>query len=86
MTLKTRGENISEVEVSHINIRGFWLCVEDKEYFLPYNDYPWFKEAKVKEILNVQLLHGHHLYWPELDVDLEIDSLKNPQDYPLKYK
>jgi len=86
MTLQMRGENISAVEVSHINIRGFWLCVEDKEYFLPYNDYPWFKEAKVKEILNVQLLHGHNLYWPELDVDLEIDSLKNPQDYPLKYK
>ncbi|GAF68497.1 unnamed protein product, partial [marine sediment metagenome] len=56
------------------------------EYFLPYNDYPWFKEAKVKEILNVNLLHGYHLYWPELDVDLEIDSLDNPQNYPLKYK
>ena len=75
-----------KLEVSHIDIRGFWLCVEDKEYFLPYNDYPWFKEAKVKEILNVQLLHGHHLYWPELDVDLEIDSLENPQKYPLEYK
>jgi len=86
MTLKTRGENVSEVEVSHINTRGFWLCVGDKEYFLPYKDFPWFKEAKIKEILNVQLLHGHHLHWPELDVDLEIDSLDNPQSYPLKYK
>jgi hypothetical protein len=35
-------------------------------------------EAKKKEVLNVQLLHGYHLYWPELDVDLEIDSLENP--------
>ena len=86
MTLKTHGENTSEVEVSHIDIHGLWLCVDDKEYFLPYTDYPWFKEAKVKEILNVKLLHGCHLYWPELDVDLEIDSLENPQTYPLKYK
>ncbi len=86
MTLQTRGESISEIEVSHINMHGFWLCVKDKEYFLPYDEYPWFKETKVKEILNVQLLHGHHLYWPELDVDLEIDSLENPQDYPLVYK
>ncbi len=86
MTLQPRGKNISAVEVSHIDISGFWLCVEDKEYFLPYNNYPWFKEAKVKEILNVQLLHGHHLYWAELDVDLEIDTLDNPQDYPLEYK
>ena len=86
MTLQTRGESISEVEVSHINMHGFWLCAKDKEYFLPYDEYPWFKETKVKEILNVQLLHGHHLYWSELDVDLEIDSLENPQDYPLVYK
>lgn len=86
MTLKTHGENTSEVEVSHIDVHGLWLCVDDKEYFLPYTDYPWFKEAKVKEILNVKLLHGHHLYWPELDVDLEMDSLENPQSYPLKYK
>lgn len=86
MTLKTHGQNTSEVEVSHIDIHGFWLCVEDKEYFLSYNDFPWFKEAKVKEILNVKLLHGYHLYWPELDVDLEVDSLDNPQHYPLKYK
>jgi len=86
MTLKARGKSTSEVEVSHIDKHGFWLCIKDKEYFLPYDEYPWFKDAKVKEILNVQLLHGHHLYWPQLDVDLEIDSLKNPQEYPLKYE
>jgi hypothetical protein len=80
-----RGKNISEVEVSHINAHGLWLCVQDKEYFLPYSEFPWFKEAKIKEILNVQLLHGYHLYWPQLDVDLEIDSLNNPQSYPLIY-
>ncbi len=79
-------KNTSEVEVSHINLHGLWLCIKDKEYFLPYSKFPWFKEARVKEILNVQLLHSYHLYWPELDVDLEIDSLDNPQCYPLIYK
>ena len=49
--------------------------------------YPVIKDnTSVKEILNVKLLHGYHLYWPELDVDLEVDSLENPQQYPLKYK
>jgi len=32
------------------------------------------------------LLHGFHLYWPDLDVDLEIDNLENPEKYPLKDK
>ncbi|MBU1422042.1 MAG: DUF2442 domain-containing protein [Bacteroidetes bacterium] len=35
---------------------------------------------------NVQLLHGYHLYWPELDIDLEIDNLENPEKYTLKSK
>jgi len=37
-------------------------------------------------IQNVKLLHGFHLYWPKLDVDLEIDTLENPEKYPLVYK
>ena len=74
------------VEVSHIDNHGLWLCVEEKEYFLSFEEYPWFKNAKIKEITDVQLLHGCHLHWPQLDVDLEIDSLENSQGYPLIYK
>jgi hypothetical protein len=86
MTLRARGESTSQAEVSHINNHGLWLCVNDREYFLPYDEYPWFRDAKVKEILNVTFAHGHHLNWPDLDVDLEIDALDNPQNYPLKYE
>ena len=40
----------------------------------------------LKSIHNVQLLHGFYLYWPDLDVDLEIDNLENPERYGLKSK
>ena len=86
MKSKMRGKNISEVEVSNISSNGFWLYVKSSEYFLPYDEYPWFKEAKIKHILNVKLLHDFHLYWPDLDVDLEVNCLENTGDYPLKYK
>jgi dihydropteroate synthase len=86
MTLGMRGKGTLQVEVLNINSHGIWLSVNDTEYFLPYDEYPWFKDAKVKEILNVTLLHGHHLNWPDLDIDLEIDTLENPQNYPLKYE
>ena len=86
MKSKTPGKNISEVEVSNISIHGFWLYVNEKEYFLPYAQYPWFKDAKLSEIFDVQLLHQSHLYWQKLDVDLEIYSLDNPDQYPLVYK
>ena len=86
MKSRVRDQSIPEAEVSHINPHGLWLCGNDREYFLPYSKYPWFSDAKVKEILKVKLLHEHHLHWPDLDVDLEIDALDNPQDYPLKYE
>ncbi len=86
MKSKVRGKSTSQVEVSNIDVRGFWLYAEDKEYFLPFEEYPWFKNAKVKEILKVKLLHGCHLYWPDLDVDLELACIASPDKYPLKYR
>jgi len=86
MKSKSRGKNTSAIEVTHIDSRGFWLYAKDNEHFLSYEEYPWFKQAKVKEILNVRLLHDCHLYWPDLDIDLELDCIANPQNYPLKYK
>lgn len=80
------GKSISVAEVSHISAHGFWLLIADREYFLPFNDYPWFKDAKVCQILRVELHHGHHLHWPDLDVDLELESLAEPERYPLTYK
>jgi len=62
-----------------------WLFVNGGEYFLPYKNYPWFESAKVSEIYNLEFLHGHHLYWPDLDVELELESLESPENYPLIY-
>lgn len=86
MLLQKRGRSTSKAEIVNISGFGIWLHVEGKEYFLPYEEYPWFRDAKIKEILNVQFIHGSHLRWPDLDIDLEIDSLENPEKYPLIYK
>lgn len=72
--------------VENITPFGIWIFVKEKEYFLNYKEYPYFKDQTLKSIQNVQLLHGFHLYWPDLDVDLEIDNLENPAKYPLKAK
>ena len=79
------GKNIS-VSVENITSFGIWLFVKGKEYFLDYDTYPYFQHKTIAAIKNVRLLHGFHLYWPDLDVDLEIDNLENPEKYPLKSK
>jgi hypothetical protein len=86
MTFSTPGASTSQAEVTNIDRFGFWLLAADKEYFLPYKDFPWFQTATVDQILNVQLLHGDHLHWPGLDVDLSLDALAKPEAFPLIYK
>lgn len=81
-----RGKNTSEVEVQGVSKFGVWLFVQEKEYFLSYEDYPWFKDATISQVMNVRLIHEDHLEWPDLDVDLELESLKSPDNYPLKYR
>jgi hypothetical protein len=79
------GRGIS-VSVENITSLGVWLYVKGKEYFLDYETYPYFKHQPVDAIQDVKLLHGFHILWPALDVDLEIDNLENPEKYPIKNK
>ena len=83
MNSSKSGTVTSPVEVTNIDAHGVWVLISGREFFLPYDDFPWFKKASVAAILNVELHHGIHLYWPELDVDLTVDSLNNPGKYPL---
>jgi hypothetical protein len=80
------GAAISPVEIANIDRFGFWVHVNDREYFLPFPDFPWFRNATVDQILKVELHNGDHLRWPDLDVDLCLDSIENPESYPLVYR
>jgi hypothetical protein len=77
------GKSTSGVEVANISAQGFWLLVNQHEYFVPFSLFPWFRDASIGQLLNVELPRAHHLYWPELDVDLHVDSLSHPEAYPL---
>lgn len=75
-------ERIHRIPVG-ITPHGLWLIVDDRERFLPFELFPWFGDASVKAILNVDRPHPHHLHWPDLDVDLHLDSIDDPESYPL---
>ena len=80
------GKSTSNAEVQNVSKDGVWLIIRDQEYFLPFTDYPWFKDATIASIYNVKTTHGTHLYWPDLDVDLELNSLQNSHQYPPVYR
>ena len=77
------GRRTSEVEVTNVSRHGIWLLLRGREIFLPYDNFPWFRQASMHELFNVTLPQPHHLYWPDLDVDLHVDSIEHPQRYPL---
>src|SRR5437867_7718475 len=77
------GKSISDVEFTNESRHGFWVLVGGRELFLPFKQFPWFKDAPVAQLLNVALPHPTHVYWPDLDVDLSIESIEFPERFPL---
>lgn len=80
------GIDTLEVEVTHLSKRGLWLLLEGIESFLPFENFPWFKNAPLSAILNVQMLSADHLYWPDLDIDLAVESIEHTERFPLVAK
>ena len=86
MSSKPHGIASSRVEVTNISSHGLWLLVGDRELFMPFEVFPWFKDAPVGKVFNVKEQSPGHLYWPELDVDVGIDTIEHPDKYPLQSK
>ncbi len=44
------------------------------------------RHACISDALDVRMSGRNAIWWPNLDVDLEIESLKHPERYPLIMK
>jgi len=86
MRSSARGDATSAVEVTNISSHGVWLLAHDKELFMPYEEFPWFREQPVRAILNVEEPTAGHFYWPDLDIDLSEEIIEHPERFPNKAK
>ena len=77
------GTNISPVEVTNVSKHGFWMLIGEREVFLPFEKFPWFRNLPIGPLRNVTLPQPHHLYWPDLDVDLAVEPIDHPEKFPL---
>lgn len=77
------GRLTSGIEVTNISTHGFWLFLEGREIFISFDEFPWFRDASIAQLTDVELQSPDHLYWPQLDVDLAVESLDHPDRYPL---
>ncbi|MBK6287104.1 MAG: DUF2442 domain-containing protein [Gammaproteobacteria bacterium] len=81
-----RGQSISEAEVTNVSVHGFWLLLTEEELFVPFAHFPWFRNATFGAITRVEWPSPNHLYWPDLDIDLAVESLRHPERFPLVSK
>jgi len=80
------GRRTSQVEVTNVSKHGFWLLIGDRERFVAFSQFPWFRDAPIGHLLNVELPSVRHLYWPDLDVDIAVESIDHPERFPLVSK
>jgi hypothetical protein len=80
------GTGTLEAEVTNISAHAFWLLLDGEELPVPFSQFPWFRNATVKQITCVERPTANHLYWPQLDVDLSVESLRHPESFPLVSK
>ena len=80
------GVATSDIEVSLASNKGFWLLLKNDELFVSFTEFPWFKQATLEQITTVEWPSANHLYWPLLDVDLAVDSIRDPSQFPLVAK
>ncbi|HOC42523.1 MAG TPA: DUF2442 domain-containing protein [Thermoanaerobaculales bacterium] len=78
------GPSTSGAEVTNISQHGFWVLLDGRELYLPFEEFPWFRSAPVEAILRLERPQPDHLRWPDLDVDLTVDSIEHPERFPLK--
>lgn len=83
MTFAPLGTGTSAVEITNVSQHGFWILLNAEELFVPFAEFPWFRNAAIGQLLHVELPSAHHLYWPELDVDLAVESIRHPARFPL---
>jgi hypothetical protein len=77
------GTSTSAVEVTNVSKHAFWLFLDGEELMLPFEQFPWFKKATIEQLSDVEWPSPNHLYWPQLDADLSVESIRNPSAFPL---
>lgn len=86
MSYSAHGSGTSAIEVTNISAHGVWLLTDGGELFMPYDEFPWFRDQPVRAILNVEQPRPGHFHWPEIDVDLTAEMIEHPERFPKKAK
>ncbi|HNC85130.1 MAG TPA: DUF2442 domain-containing protein [Nitrospira sp.] len=72
-------DDTQTVEVTRVSKNGFWVSLPEEDVYLPFDHFPWFRDAPLGQVLNVQQPTDHNLYWPDLGIDLSLETISYPE-------
>ena len=75
----------TDSQITSVESDGFWLLVQNEEFFVPFDRYPSFQNATIQQIFNFED-DGEEFYWADLDIDIELDALRHPERFPLIFQ
>lgn len=78
-----RGKRTFSAEVTNVSSHGLWVLLDARELFLSFDLFPWFREAPIGKVTRLERPSPGHLYWPDLDIDLAVESIEHPDRFPL---
>ena len=78
-----RGKRTFGAEVTNVSSHGLWVLLDTRELFLSFQMFPWFRESPIGKVMRVEWPSPEHLYWPELDIDIAVESIEHPERFPL---
>ena len=64
------------LKVTSVTSDGFWITINETEYFCPFDKFKWFRGARIEEIFKVKG-DAEHLYWGKLNIDLNESYFQN---------
>ena len=77
------GLGTSGVEIANLTPDGFELWLGNEKLQLCFSEFPWFRGAAIGALTQVERPSPEHLYWPILDIDLDVESIRHPEQFPL---
>jgi hypothetical protein len=86
MKLRNGGASTSTIEVTNVSGHGFWIRLDAREIFLSFEYFPWFRDASIAQITNLECPTADHLYWQDLDIDLSVRSVEHPEEFPRAFQ
>lgn len=86
MKSEPHGMSTSGIEVTNVSRHGIWMLAGSRELFMSFEDFPWFRDASIGRITNVEEPSPGHFHWPDLDIDIGLRTIEHPEDFPLVSK